>query len=100
MSDTPRTDASRGWAYTPWGGSLSDMIVVDPRGAFVDVAFAQKLERELNAANKRVFDLEKVMRLVGVRCEHLHHAPHHRHGALDECPVEAKVRTVLDGGGR
>jgi hypothetical protein len=84
VSDTPRTDA----------------LSQSGKAHYMALELCRDLERELNAANKRSFDLEKVMRLVVVRCEHLHHPWHHRHGVIDECPVEAEVRRVVDGGGR
>ena len=32
---------------------------------------------------------------VGLRCDDLHHVPKDQHGAGEDCPVEARVRTFF-----
>jgi len=54
MSETPRTDNYRGWPVSPKGLVKTDSLYIDKNGLFVDILFAQQLERELNAANSQI----------------------------------------------
>jgi hypothetical protein len=73
MSDTPRTN-NYDWSF--------HMLFAE----------SQKMERELNAANERIKQLEEALGCVVVDCNHLHHRKKHQHRSGEPCPVEELIR--------
>lgn len=49
------------------------------------------IERELNAANERIKQLEEALSCVVPTCLGLHHSKKHRHKYNEPCPVEKLV---------
>lgn len=58
-SDTPKTDTETGFVTTNFGICKSRHLYVERDGPFVTADYARTLERELNAANQRIAELEK-----------------------------------------
>ena len=88
MSDTPRTDAAFRSAIREANDSAEPLNEM--------VGFSMKLERELNAANKRIKRLEEALGCVVVGCNHLHHRKKHQHRSGEPCPVEELIRKAKE----
>jgi hypothetical protein len=81
MSETPRTDRARLDEHDPAVAVASE---------------CSKLERELNAANRRIKRLEEALGCVVVDCNHLHHRKKHQHRSGEPCPVEELIRKAKE----
>ena len=60
---------------------------------------ARELERELSAANSRAVEAKeetlRIIRLLPLDCEHLHHSKHEYHNHGIPCPVEKRIADWL-----
>ena len=82
MSDTPRMESVAGHAR----GIVDAGILAE----------GMKLERELNAAKKRIKQLEEALDCVVVSCSYVHHRKKHQHEYGQPCPVEALIRKAKE----
>ena len=71
MSDTPRTDAMRGFAISHYGSSKSYDLVCDEGGPFVHADFARQLERELNTERQCAEKAEEDLAEARKRCDEM-----------------------------
>jgi len=119
MSDTPRTDDaildpeivhqdahSEGWVSIDFARQLErelkdarqiaskydDRYFATRELLNVSTERAEKLERELAAANARIRRLEEALEFVVPFCPDLHHPKRYQHKAGDRCPVEEIIR--------
>lgn len=82
MSETSITDGE-----TQFYGD----VIIKLHGEWVPYCAYQTIERELNAANKRIKQLEEALSCVVPTCLGLHHSKKHRHKYNEPCPVEKLI---------
>lgn len=56
----------------------------------------ERLKRELNAAKKRIKQLEQALDCVVVSCSYFHHSKKHQHEYGEPCPVEDLIRKAKE----